>query len=150
MKNHRKILTFEETSVFVVVHTKRQSNQTRNLNVSFNIPKIINFGYVPLRLKCSPNTNLGNIKKKKKKRLIGLAFSRVLVSWFYRYRHAAAFTSHCSLSYLLLTQDTESHGWNSLQFLFHCLYLSSSHKCLLVWAFPCIIPVLQRKGRTDR
>lgn len=147
-KNHRKILTFEGTRVFVVVHTKRQSNQTCSLNVSFSIPKIMNFGYAALRLKHSPNTNPGNIKKKKG--LIGLAFSRVLVLWFYRYGHAAAFTSHCSLSYLLLTPDTESHGWNALQFLFHCLYLSSSHKYLLVWEFPCIISVLQIKGRTDR
>lgn len=32
MRNYRKTLTFEETRVFVVAHTKRQSNQTCSLN----------------------------------------------------------------------------------------------------------------------
>lgn len=63
MRNDRKILTFEEARVFVVVHTKRQSNQTCSLNVSFSMPKIMNSAYILLRLKCSLNINLGNRKK---------------------------------------------------------------------------------------
>lgn len=107
MRNHRKILTFEETRVFVVVHTKRQSNQTCSLNVSFSMPKIMNFAYILLRLKCSPTTNLGHRKKGCR---ACLYFTRVLVSWLYRSERAAAFASHCSFSHLLLRPDTESHS----------------------------------------
>jgi len=63
MRNHRKILTFEETRVFVVVHTKRQSYQTCSLNVSFSTPKITNFVYILLRLKGSPRYEFRKPKK---------------------------------------------------------------------------------------
>lgn len=64
MRNHRKILTFDETRVFVVVHTKRESNQACSLSVSLSMSKIMNFTHILLRLKCSPNMNVGNSKKR--------------------------------------------------------------------------------------
>lgn len=64
IRNHGKILTFDETRVFVVVHTKTQSNQTCSLSFSFSVFKIMNFTYILLRLKCRLSMNLGNRKKR--------------------------------------------------------------------------------------
>lgn len=144
-----RILNFEETRVFAVMHTKRQSNQTCSLNVSFSMPKIMNFAYILLRLKYSPNMNLGNRKKGWR---ASLHFRRVLVSQLYKCERAAAFASHCSLSHLLLTQESESHSWNALQVLFYCLYSSSSQipTGLKISMHYFNAHMLQIKGRTDR